>query len=693
MAYQQIVRSANSSSGKFLTLHADLKAGERWMLKWGKGELSFERASKLEWLETNGLGGYAAGTVAGVRTRRYHGLLIASLYPPTQRTLLFAGTDEQVNDGGQVFNLTAHLFRDGTATAWTQPTEFCLDWCPKWLYELPNTSIVKQVFMPYMRNAVIIRYFAKASRQMRLSVRLFVAWRDHHWTMQPVVPFEVREGKSHLVVQVGQPLQTVCHLAHNGDSFSPECRWWHNFWLPTETERGLDDTESLFCVGTVVKDFDGCGHLDIVASVEPVDVDEVAELEERERKRRSRLAARLQSDYPLLATLLRAADAFIALRSSTGTRTIVAGYPWFTDWGRDALISLPGLTLVTKRFAVAREILLTFARYISEGLVPNFFPEGSDLPAYNTVDATLWFVLAAYRYLRYTRDEETLCRLWDVLREILFWHLKGTRFGICADPKDGLLSWGSSSVNEALTWMDAKVWGKPVTPRSGKPVEVNALWCNALEILAHIAKLLGDRETEKLASQTAAKAKRHFEPSFWNSERNCLFDVLALDGTPDSSVRCNQLLALSLPFRLLSPEKERSVLKVVESELLTPCGLRTLSPKDPNYIGRYIGPPHERDAAYHQGTVWAWWFGPYADAVALVEGKSSVQRKVRLLLENFLRRHLRESCVGQVSEIFDGDEPHEPRGCFAQAWSVAEILRAWYERVEGKLPPPLWDES
>ncbi len=668
------------------------------MLKWGKGELSFERASKLEWLETNGLGGYAAGTVAGVRTRRYHGLLIASLYPPTQRTLLFSGTDERVNDGRQVFNLTAHLFRDSTVTDWTQPTEFSLDWSPLWLYELPNASIVKRVFMPHMRNAVIVRYFVKAFRQVSLFVRLFIAWRDHHWTMQPVVPFEVQSDALRLIVQAGQPPQTVCYFSHNGDAFLPELRWWHNFWLPIETERGLDDTESLFCVGAIVKDFDGCGHLDIIASVEPVDVDEAAELEERERRRRSKLAAKLQGDQ-LLATLFRAADAFIALRSSTGTRTIVAGYPWFTDWGRDALISLPGLTLVTGRFTVAREILLTFARYISEGLVPNFFPEGGEPPAYNTVDATLWFVLAVYRYLRYTQDEKALSRIWDVLREILFWHLKGTRFGICADPEDGLLSWGSNFVNEALTWMDAKVWGKPITPRSGKPVEINALWCNALEILARIAKLLGDKETEKLASQTSARAKRHFEPSFWNPERNCLFDVLALDGTPDSSVRCNQLLALSLPFHLLSPEKERSVLRkersvlrVVEGELLTPCGLRTLSPKDPNYIGRYIGPPHERDAAYHQGTVWAWWFGPYADAVALVEGNNSVQRKVRPLLENFLRQHLREACVGQVSEIFDGDEPHEPRGCFAQAWSVAEILRAWWERVESRLPPPLWDE-
>lgn len=669
------------------------------MLKWKRSELTFETASKLEWLETNGLGGYASGTVSGIRTRRYHGLLIASLQPPTRRTLLFADIDEQVSVDGQTHNLKPHLFRDGTVTGWTQPTEFSMDWCPKWRYELPNALIVKRVFMPHMSNTVVVRYFVRPSRPLTFLVRLFVAWRDHHWTMQPVVPFIVKMSSGCISIHPTSDSQPpICHFAHNGDNFRVEGNWWHNFWLPVETERGLDDVESLFCVGTIFKRFEAEGYLDIVASVEPHDVKVVPEFEAYEKRRREQIAAKANG-RELLTILFRAADDYVALRSSTGTKTIIAGYPWFTDWGRDALIALPGLTLVTERFSVAREILLTFARYFSEGMVPNFFPESGEKPAYNTVDATLWFVIALYRYLRYTRDKTILNLLWARLCEILVYHLHGTRFGIHTDPDDGLLVWGGdvqcqvpNAYPEALTWMDAKVWGKPVTPRTGKPVEVNALWCNALAIIARLARQVGDRRVEAVATRWAKKALRNFERTFWNSSGNCLFDVISPDGEPDPSVRCNQLLALSLPFRLLSPESERLVLKRVEAELLTPCGLRTLSPKDSKYIGRYVGPPHERDRAYHQGTVWAWWFGPYSDAVALVEGEGTLQSKVRPLLENFLRKHLREACVGQVSEIFDGDEPHEPRGCFAQAWSVSEILRVWAERIEGRLPPPLWDE-
>ncbi|MFA0762013.1 MAG: hypothetical protein HZLCBSQH_002126 [Candidatus Fervidibacterota bacterium] len=650
-------------------------------------DLALKTATQLEWLETNGLGGYACGTVSGIRTRRYHGLLVAALRPPIGRTLLFAAADEQASDGKNTFPLTAHLFRDGTMTAWTPLESFSLDWCPQWRYRLPCALIVKRLFMPYLRNAVALRYFVCASSPITLRIRLFVAWRDHHWTMRPVVPFSIVPTENGFAISANG--QALCYFAHNGDLFLPDGNWWHNFWLPIEAERGLDDTESLFCVGTIVKGWEGNdGHLDIVASVEPSDIAEVAEWE-AEKRRRWRMVG---DDDELTKVLRRAAEAFIALRSSSGTRTVIAGYPWFTDWGRDALIALTGLTLVTGRFEVAREILLTFARHLSDGLVPNFFPESGDPPAYNTVDATLWFVLALYRYLRYTRDFATLrAHFWRPLREIVDWHLRGTRDGIGADPKDGLLRWQAQG--EALTWMDAKVNGVPVTPRMGKPVEVNALWCNALLILAHLAAELGDGLMERTAKSWAKKARQNFEPTFWNPSAGCLFDAIAPDGTPDPSVRCNQLLALALPFPLLSSEKAKAVLRCVEAKLLTPCGLRTLSPDDPRYCGRYLGPPEVRDAAYHQGMVWAWWFGAYADAVAQVEGDEAVRQKVRPLLEAFLRRHLREGCVGQVAEIFDGDPPHEPRGCFAQAWSVAEVLRAWRERVRRKLPPPLWRDE
>ncbi len=648
---------------------------------------------QLEWLETNGLGGYACGTLLGIRTRRYHGWLVAALSPPTQRTLLWAGCDEMVVQGQQTVALSAHLFRGNIlatpANASLQlPDEFVLDWCPQWRWELPSATIVKRLFMPYLRNACVVRYFVRAKEPVTLQVRLFAAWRDHHWTMQPVVPLTVSPTPhGFALLSPEHTSRPLCHFAHNGDAFVPLNEWWHNFWLPIETERGLDDTESLFCVGTIVKGFDGDGHLDVVAAVEPCDVGEVPFWEAAEQQRRKRW----RSDDDLTSLLQRAADDFIAVRSSIGTRTVIAGYPWFTDWGRDALIALPGLTLVTRRFAIARDILLTFARSLSDGMVPNFFPEAGEQPAYNTVDATLWFVLAVYRYLRYTRDSETVRRhFWEPLREILRWHLHGTRYGIGADPEDGLLRWDAAG--EALTWMDAKVWGTPVTPRTGKPVEVNALWCNALMLLARLAKKVRDSETEKLATKWGQKALSHFALAFWNAESGGLFDVIAPDGTPDPSIRCNQLLPLALPFRLLPPEKERSILRLVEGELLTPCGLRTLSPNDARYRGQCVGAPEQRDAAYHQGTVWAWWWGPFADAVALVEGEQAVREKVAPMLSAFLRSHLRKACVGQVSEIFDGAPPYQPRGCFAQAWSVAEILRAWVERVKGNLPPPLWDE-
>lgn len=651
-------------------------------------ELASGQIGQWEWLETNGLGGYACGTVIGLRTRRYHGWLIAANRPPTDRVLLLAAADEAVTVNGQTVPLGAHLFRDGTIApdGRLQLRAFVLDWCPQWHYSAKGVTVHKRVFMPHLRNATVLRYFVQTRCPTTLAVRLFVAWRDHHWTMQPSVPFRWQACDHRIVVAANGCV--LLHLVHNGDAFVSDGTWWHNFWLPHETERGLDDTESLFCLGTLVKSFGSDGHLDLIAATEPCSTDSAVMWEASERRRRQRLMTVAAND--LVRPLFRAADAFLALRSSTGTRTVIAGYPWFTDWGRDALIALPGLTLVPRRFAIARDVLDTFARYLDQGMVPNFFPEGGASPTYNTVDATLWFVLAVYRYGRYTRDTVTLRRWWAALRDVLAWHWQGTRYGIHADPQDGLLVWNAAG--EALTWMDAKVHGVPVTPRAGKPVEINALWCNGLKVLARLAAQLGDKVTERQAERWAAKAIAHFAATFWNGEKRCLFDIIAPDGNPDSAVRCNQLLALALPFRLVTPEQERAVLRCVEAKLLTPCGLRSLAPDEPQYVGRYVGTPEQRDAAYHQGTVWAWWWGPYADAVAMVEGADAVQHKVRPLLAEFLQRHLREGCVGQIAEIFDGDAPHTPRGCFAQAWSVAEVLRAWCERVEGRLPPPLWDE-
>jgi predicted glycogen debranching enzyme len=380
--------------------------------------------------------------------------------------------------------------------------------------------------------------------------------------------------------------------------------------------------------------------------------------------------------------LVAAADQFVVAR---GTRqTVLAGYHWFGDWGRDTMIALAGLTLVTGRFETARGILSEFARHTSRGMLPNRFPDdGGHAPDYNTVDATLWFFEAARAYLQYSDDAEFVrAELYDVLVDIIAWHVRGTRFQIHVD-MDGLLSSGEEGAQ--LTWMDAKVGDWVVTPRHGKPVEIQALWYNALRVMENFAREFEDKAGEKLYGEMAAQAAESFNRSFWNEERGCLYDVIEADlinsGRRDASIRPNQILAVSLHYSMLSEERARRVVETVERELLTPYGLRSLSPHDPGYRGRYEGDPLSRDGAYHQGTVWAWLIGPYVSAYLKIFGETTQGReRAARLLEGF-RQHLGEAGLGQISEIFDGDPPHTPRGCIAQAWSVAELLRVSIEEL------------
>ena len=393
-----------------------------------------------------------------------------------------------------------------------------------------------------------------------------------------------------------------------------------------------------------------------------------------ELSRRERLLDRWQGSDSLVCDLVSAADQFLVRRGEN--HTVMAGYHWFTDWGRDTMISLPGLTVIPGRFEQARQILLAFAQHCDQGMLPNRFPDAGEAPEYNTVDATLWFFQAVYSYVTRTSDYEFVRdRLYRTLSDILQWHLRGTRYGIGVDG-DGLLSSGVPGVQ--LTWMDAKVGDWVVTPRHGKPVEIQALWYNALRVMEHLANKLGDPENAQRQSWHARKASRSFNEKFWNSEKQCLYDCISED-TRDPAIRPNQIFAASLPFSMLPQDRMRQVVDTVTRHLLTPVGLRSLSPEDPAYRGRYRGGPAERDAAYHQGTVWPWLLGPYLTARVRAGGEARGTREEASALLAGMREHILDAGLGTISEIFDGDPPHEPKGCIAQAWSVAEILRCAVE--------------
>jgi predicted glycogen debranching enzyme len=420
----------------------------------------------------------------------------------------------------------------------------------------------------------------------------------------------------------------------------------------------------------------------IVASTSQRQAAEFSALEQRERTRRAGIQTAAPLEDSLVTLLSSAADQYIVARGDQ--KSVIAGYPWFTDWGRDTMISLPGLTLVTGRYDDARNILRAFARSIDQGMLPNRFPDFGDAPEYNTVDATLWMFHAAHEFLRYSGDTHFVREeLYGPLADVIGWHERGTRYGIHLD-SDGLLQAGQPGVQ--LTWMDAKVGDLVITPRMGKPVEIQALWYNALRVMEHFAGIFGDSAGAARYASLAEHARARFLHVFWNDPAGCLHDVIQPDGQPDAAIRPNQIFAVSLPYPLLDGQQALQVVDVVEWELLTPYGLRTLSPRDPNYRGRFDGGPLSRDAAYHQGTVWPWLLGPFLTAYVKVHSSTEEARGRAGRFLDPLRAHLTEAGLGHISEVFDGDSPHRPGGCFAQAWSTAEILRTYLEDAQGRQP-------
>jgi len=624
----------------------------------------FAQAASREWLETNGLGGFASSTIIGCNTRRYHGLLVATLKPPAGRTLLLSRLEEEVIVDGLSYPLSTNQFSGAVHPLGHRfQEEFRLEPFPTFRYRVGGVVIEKEVFVPQGLNAAVIIYrlFGEAE-VVELRLRPLAAGRDFHHLNHPgntQIESEARENE--LLVRFGWGAQL--HIYHNGATFSPEPQWFHNFEYAREKERGLDAHEDLYSPGILGFNLSG-GECRLVASAEPVSP-QAGEWREEELSRRLARQNIWPEEREEIRLLVRSADSFL-VRRSRGLWGIIAGYHWFEDWGRDAMISLPGLCLATGNFEPARGILLAYARACKDGLLPNRFVEADGHPEYNTVDAALWFVNAAHHLAGCEGQQEFVREnLLPVAQHIVEHYAAGTHFGIHAD-SDGLLEIGEEG--SQLTWMDAKVGEQVITPRAGKPVEIQALWYNALRILEEF----GDDRWKEIAE----KAKLSFASLFWNEQEGCLYDRLTRNG-PDASIRPNQVFALSLAYPILSEEKCLRMMEVVERELLTPYGLRTLSPRDSRYCGRYEGDVFSRDSAYHQGTVWPWLMGPFVSAYLRLHGNSpEATAHCRRLLEPLLQ-HLSEAGLGSISEIFDGDPPHAPRGCISQAWSVAEVLRAW----------------
>jgi len=625
-------------------------------------------ASKREWLETNGLGGFASSTICGLNTRRYHGLLIAALQPPTSRYVLLSKLEETFVLNGRSFELGTNCYPGVVHPAGHKlQSSFRQDPFPVFTWQIEDIELNKTVFLVHGENTVVVCYLLRAQgeaarHRCALQLRPLIAFRDFHQLthQNSTIDREVWQEPGRATIKPYPDLPPL-HFAHDAETCEASGDWYRSFQYPVEQERGLDFEEALYQPFTLHFDLARRIQATVIVSLEPHDVADAGALRATERNRRKLLPS-------------PQADRFLVKRG-TG-KSLIAGYHWFGDWGRDTMISLPGLFGGLAQREDAREILLQFASVVSEGMLPNRFPDEGTVPEYNTADATLWFFEAIRAVLLAQGDRQfVIDRLLPTMQGIIAHHLQGTRFGIHATP-DGLLHTGEPGTQ--LTWMDARLDGREVTPRTGKAVEIQALWYNALCIMAD---LLPEGQYAGMASQ----AKESFQPLFWNPQTNCLNDVVCPDGSFDASLRPNQIFAISLQYKILNdPAKVHSVLRIIEQKLLTPYGLRTLAPDDPRYQGRYEGGPPSRDAAYHQGTVWPWLIGPFIAAYLDANGS---REQARNWLQPLLA-YRGGPGLGNVPEIFDGDPPHAARGAIAQAWSAAQ-LTILEEKTRPEHPSPL----
>lgn len=635
----------------------------------------FAAATSREWLETNGIGGFACGTISGANSRRYHGLLTASTRPPLGRVTMLSKFEETVIVGDIAYDLSSNQYPGAVnPDGYKYLKEFRLDPFPVWVYEIAGYLIEKVVFMVHGSNTTVCHWSIRPeSRRIAEDVQLLLkplfSFVDYHTLQRETTKFSADYSDEAGIIRY-QPVSGLppVFVTQNATSIERTGFWYRDFEYAIEKERGFDYHEDLFQPFLMRFDLEEVAIA--VVSTEPCLLSDALSFQMTEIARREALVMQSGVKDDFGRALVLAADQFIVKRG--GGETIIAGYPWFSDWGRDTMIALSGLTLATNRDEIARRILLEFSKHISQGMLPNRFPDAGEIPEYNTVDATLWFFEAIRAYVVKTGDFDFVrdC-LYDKLSDIIAWHLKGTRYGIFAD-EDGLLHAGTSGVQ--LTWMDAKIGDWVVTPRIGKPVEIQALWYNALCIMADFAEKKGDPAEREQFEAMAKTTKQSFSEKFWNEDEDCLFDFVEGDEN-GKLVRPNQIFAVSLPHTMLSIGQAKKVVQKVEAELLTPVGLRSLSPNALEYCRVYEGSPLARDGGYHQGTVWGWLIGHFVDAYRRVNPKTSkTEKRVSGFLEGF-REHLSEAGIGQISEIFDADSPHQPRGTFAQAWSVAEVLR------------------
>ena len=675
-----------------------------------------DKSLKTEWLVTNGLGGYASSTVLGLNTRKYHALLIAALNPPVGRHVFLTRLDEEVSLDDRLFLLGVNENTQGTQFEGKRfLTDFSLGPFPTFTYSLDGQfQLKKTIFMPHEKNGTIVIYetFNRSKHAAKLSVAPLVNSRYFHSvTAKGQIPWKiaVKDSDQRVTMQSAAKPATLILLSTEGHYVPREGEWVETY-LRTEAQRGESSLDYSFKPGAFelevgpnqAKNFSvlavaGKNETEADETLSSIyknsaNFDKLYDIEQRRsadllRKFGNRRENTRFEDW--LRWLVLAADSFIVKRDSTKTKSVIAGYHWFADWGRDSLISLPGLTLVTGRFEDAKEILLTFQHYCREGLVPNTFPDlACDSPIYNTVDAALWYVNAVLQFLKYTGDFRFVKeKLWTALTSIIDHHVKGTLFEIHIDP-DGLLAHGPQ-----LTWMDAAPNGNPVTPRNGKAVEIQALWYNALKTMELLADHYGQGNEAETYLRMAEKAKKSFLEKFWNPQKSCFFDVVTGDNSKDDSLRPNQILAASLDFSMPDSIVAQKAVETVEKQLLTPYGLKTLVSGDPRYASRIQGNRWQRDQAYHNGTVWPWLLGPYVTAFLKLKNHESQWRSYAF--ENFLKPlltgELNRACLGSISEVADGDPPHEPGGCISQAWSVAEPLRAYVEDV--LLERPLYESK
>ena len=641
-----------------------------------------EAAEAREWLVTNGIGGFASGTIAGCMTRRYHGLLIAALQPPVGRTQLIACVDEIVRYAGSEYRLSTHQWTSGVIDpkGFLNIQSFRLDgMTPVWTYALADALLEKRVWMRQGENTTFVEYtVVRSTAAVEMDIKALVNYRDFHssthagdWHMSIS---SVQDGLRVVAFDGARPFFVKCPSA----TCEPQHEWYRGCFLPVERERGLDDNEDYLYAGLFRTKLNLGTSVTFVATTEErTALDGSSARAQRSEHEATLLQTWMAENSPTnegpawLPQLVLAADQFIvkrALPEQPDGRSIIAGYHWFGDWGRDAMIALPGLTLATGRADVARQILLAFAGYVDGGMLPNNFPDAGGHPEYNTVDAALWYFEAVRQYFAVTQDGRTLLQLFPTLAAMIDAHVKGARYNIHVDPADGLLYAGADGVQ--LTWMDAKVGDWVVTPRIGKPVEVNALWINALETVAEFARLLA-RPSDGY-KKLSAKAQKSFQ-KFWNEERGCCYDVIDVPtGGSDAALRPNQIFGVSLPVSPLNEDQQKAVVDVCAQHLLTSYGLRSLAPGEPGYQGHYTGGPRNRDSAYHQGTVWGWLLGPFVLAHLRVYGDPS--EALRFLEPLGISVHMYG--LGTLGEIFEGDAPFTPHGCIAQAWTVGEVLRA-----------------